>query len=340
MPNRNNRVRRNRMPLVNNTRQRRRNRRTNGKISGNMQSIHVNYKELWTSVGQSDGFTPTSPPALFFVPGASGLPQLDALGSLYESYRLTGPVHVEFKSSAGSVNNGTIIAGVDYDARDIVTGFSGCAALQPRFVGSITKDHRLTVTPDRAMNKKWLFSAGQVSGEAAFAVVYSTSSALAGGPGDIWCEYTVEFISPRIPSANVSESITLVREDGSTYNTITNVSGNLVPVLTPENRSGTTTQVNSRYNLPAGTQLNPGSYRISYSNANGTGALQVVPGPNLSNNSTLRVLSQTLGDYQAILDVYNPIVAGSFLFDFNRPKAALQAVALACLFFKSAQKLP
>jgi hypothetical protein len=191
---------------VNAPRRSRRPRGNTGRIRGTQEAIRVNYNELWRSVsGPTPGGT-TSPEALRFVPGVSGLPQLDALGSLYESYRLTAPVKIVFKSSSGTVNNGSVIAGVDYDARDVQLGYSSAAAKMPKFVGPIWKDHRLHVDPSRAMNKKWLFSEtlNGAFGEAAFALVYSASGGdVDGAVGEIWCEYSVEFISPRaVPLIN------------------------------------------------------------------------------------------------------------------------------------------
>lgn len=218
-----------------------------GRVRGNQESIHVSYRELWTSVSGTTS-SPTAPLALQFLPGASGLPQLDAIGSLYESYRLTAPVRVEFKSSSGTINNGSIIAGVDYDGRDISTGYSAAAALMPKFVGPIWKDHSLSVEPARAMNKKWLFSQGPTtSGEAAFAVVYSaTGSAGSGAVGDIWCQYSVEFISPKISTTSTGGVMQMVYSNGALGNSVpANVGPNppqlqLFPIGTPGPTAGIT----------------------------------------------------------------------------------------------------
>jgi len=273
----------------------------NGRIRGTQASIIVSYRELWTPVLGGNGTVATTPPPLLFLPGASGLPQLDALASLYESYRLLSGVKVEFKSAAGSVNNGSMIAGVDYDARDIVLGYSSAASMMPKFVGSITKNMQLTVDHTRAMNKKWMFSAGQAAGDAAFAVVYSNTASLSG-VGDIWCEYTVEFISPKLTAFPAIAVTTLIDNTGLIYGE-NRYSSPGVPFkldVEPNLAQTTPTAIYTDFSIVSGSPLPPGYYQLIVDYVDSNQTLGGQPTASAIGNPFINILSNPVGTPGAI----------------------------------------
>jgi hypothetical protein len=309
-----------------------------GKIRGNQQSIHVSYRELWHSVASNtSGSTGSTPDALIFVPGASGLAQLDALGSLYESYRMTGPIHVEFKSSAGSVNNGSIIAGVDYDARDINLGYASAAAKMPKFVGSITKDHRLTVEPARAMNKKWLFSeSGGSAGEPAFALIYSNTATLTGGVGDIWCEYSLEFISPRINNAALVTRTVNIHPNATTYIQNGFSSGVRWGMGVSPAAASSASNISSDIIVGSGGFVPQGIYRFvaAYADTAGIFGTPTITGVDALLRQVGTALS-TVGEIATYFQVLSPIVAGTRLFTVSKTKLTLDASAVSFAFAKT-----
>jgi len=311
-----------------------RKKRTNGRLKGNMQSIHVNYRELWSPVLSVVGSGDSTPPYLPFVPGNSGLPQLDALGTLYESYRMTGPVIVEYKATASMIISGSVVVGIDYDARDVVLGYPGVAALNPKAVGSVFKDHKVVVTPDRAMNKKWLFCSGQVPGEPAFAVGYSTTSANAGAVGDIWCEYTIEFISPRVPNFRISDSVTLIQPDGTTYSNASD-EHNGAPFAHAVAATGSTSSfVSANYVVaPGSPRFLPGVYRLISVNAGGSGLTTFSvnqPGVQL-----LTINEESAGIFDVFIRLLFDFLPGAIIFNFQKTKAPALAFANSFAIYKA-----
>lgn len=243
--------------------------RNTGRLEANQANLIVQYRELWSPVGPGLP-AGSAPAALVFTPGLSGLPQLDALAALYESYRILGKVKVEFRTAAGSVNNGSFIMGVDYDARDTIPGYAGAAALVPKAVGPITQNSILHVDHNRAMNKKWLFSNSPGGpGEAAFAIVYSTTSPTTlGNPGDIWCEYHVEFISPKLGTVAVELNSRTVNTQGTAFiaNSGSDVfygksNFDLVPQV--DDTRAAPTSFGLGFGAAAGSILQPGNYVVT-----------------------------------------------------------------------------
>lgn len=312
-----------------------------GRLSGNQQTLRVNYRELWGPVPASTSAAGSSPAALVFLPGNSGMAQLDALGSLYESYRLTAPVKVQFKSASGTINNGSMLVGIDFDARDISLGYQAVAAMNPKAVGPVFKDSQVMVDHNRAMNKKWLFSNSAVAaGEAAFAAVFSTTSTQASGVGDIWCEYSVEFISPKIYNPGQSMTNTVVLATGDVISSIPDAIGINAPALLSVTSAGSsTTQANIGYTAAGGNIL-PGNYLFHGMSLSGTGATNGIP-VEISTGPGWNVLDQTLPDpggagdgWSILLQFVGTAAAaiGSKVLAFGITKLASDALAVPNTF--------
>lgn len=304
------------------------------RLRGNQDTLNVHYKELWSPVtGVEAGASDTRPQPLIFMPGNSGLPHLDALGRLYESYKMTGDVRLEFKTAAGSVNNGSVIAGVDYDARDASLGYIDAAALSPKFVGSITKDHSLSVTAARAMNKKWLFTSSQTeaAGEAAFAIVYSTTGTTGSGRtvGDLWIEYQVQFISPKRSEILVSTELTTIGADGVTYNTVSNDTDATRLSVHAANRFGENSVI--RTGVLTSRDLLPATYRLLVSMTDAGGTQEVLNRLVTNANIGAFYVTDQGNNYQDwLFRVVSTIAAGGELFQVSRlkPDAQVGSVAL------------
>jgi hypothetical protein len=279
-----------------------------------------------------------------FIPGTSGLPQLDALGLLYESYRLLKGVTVEYRSAAGSVNNGSFIMGVDYDGADLQTGYAAAAAMVPKAIGPITQNSQLRVDHNRAMNKKWLFSDnGSSPGEAAFAITHSnTADPSLGSPGDIWCEYSVEFISPKISTTTFDSATAGIAADGvSATPSTSSSSGNpSYDLIVGAASTGTTTNVDATASVQG--ELTPGArYKLSLSTASGT-PNTINPTPSALGTfwNIVSTLEEGAQSVTHIVEYYGPkIVSGlELVMQFGIVKAVGDAVAVTSSFVKTLQK--
>jgi len=130
-----------------------------------------------------------------FMPGTSGLPQLDAHATLYGMYRILSAVRVVYKASCGSTTGGLIVAGCDYKSQDSVSTLQGTASLEPKCSTAPWKNAFFHIPANRAMKQKWLETFSKRAAiEPAFVIqITSTSTELTGS---LWVEYAVEFVSP------------------------------------------------------------------------------------------------------------------------------------------------
>jgi hypothetical protein len=121
---------------------------------------------------------------------------------MYEMYRLRGPVKYTYKAAVGTTTNGEFLMGVDYDARDVILSYSGTAALSPKSMGPVWRDHTLVVPTARAMKQKWLTTSNLQDdhwANPAFGV--NMTGTAVSATGSIWVEYHIEFCSPRAPTS-------------------------------------------------------------------------------------------------------------------------------------------
>lgn len=153
------------------------------------------------------------------MPGASGLAHLDSRARMYETYRLKGPVRVQYKAAVGTTVSGEVVMGVDYDAKDTILTYAGVAALSPKAMSPVWRDSTLHVPHARAMKQKWLVTAPELSysqesndtplnyrdDAVAFATVVTCTAAAT--PGSLWVEYNVEFASPKAISPAINATV-------------------------------------------------------------------------------------------------------------------------------------
>nr|DAZ87818.1 TPA_asm: hypothetical protein [Candastroli virus 3] len=92
-----------------------------------------------------------------FLPGASGLPRLDAMGRIYEQWCLEH-LRYELIPTVGTTVSGTYTAAVDYDASDIITAPEGLSNCSPRIVKPLWQGGSITVPPKDAMKSRWHFT--------------------------------------------------------------------------------------------------------------------------------------------------------------------------------------
>jgi hypothetical protein len=152
-----------------------------------------------------------------FLPGATGMMHLDARAGLYEMYKIRG-VRFTYRPAVGTTTNGEVLLGIDFDSRDTVATYEGTAALQPKSAGPVWRAFGLSVPPKRAMKQRWLLTSNlQDDAPARGAFTLQVTNTAAVNTGTIWCEYMLEFVSPRVQTRPVAISqLTVLHGGGST----------------------------------------------------------------------------------------------------------------------------
>lgn len=175
-------------------------------------TVIVRYKELLGPVQPGTN-------RYLFAPGATGLAHLDSRGKLYETYRLRGPVRIQYKAAVGTTESGEVVMGADYDAKDVVLTYTGTAALSPKAMSPVWRDCTLTVPHGRAMKQKWLLTSPELSynpkttevplnyrdDAVAFATLITCTASKS--PGSIWVEYHIEFASPKAATPAINDTV-------------------------------------------------------------------------------------------------------------------------------------
>jgi len=243
-----------------------------------MGNLRVRYKELLTTVSGN------STQIHEFLPGATGMPHLDARAGLYELYKIIG-VRFIYKPAVGTSTNGEVLLGVDFDSRDIVQTYSGTAALQPKATGPVWRAFGLRVPPGLAMKQKWLLTSNlqdDAPARGAFTLQYTSTASVEAGT--VWCEYDLLFASPRIPTRPTAMSALVVASTGggTTFRQFTTVDPTISPAMSGDD--GFYVMISNAYNF----LLNSGFSKTkiedvgSTSNAwSGSGIWRIV-GPSLT----------------------------------------------------------
>jgi hypothetical protein len=130
-------------------------------------------------------------------------------------YKILGVKYL-YKSAVGTTTNGEVLMGVDFDSRDLVLSYQGTAALQPKTLGPVWRDHTLVVPPARAMKQKWLLTSNlRDDAPAPGAFSFQVTSTATNSTGSVWVEYNLEFASPRIPTRPTAITTISVNSAGS-----------------------------------------------------------------------------------------------------------------------------
>jgi hypothetical protein len=135
-----------------------------------------------------------------FLPGASGMPMLDAIGKIYDRYRITS-LRFHWRTSASMNTSGAIILGVDGDVTNTGNKLAYAQALVPKFRGPVWQEGTVIVRTADLMTKRWLSTgvANKIKDPAyaACAAVLAIANAQKDTPyGEVWCAYNIEFSSP------------------------------------------------------------------------------------------------------------------------------------------------
>lgn len=161
-------------------------------------TLRLHAEELWVSNVGVD----TAVHAVTFVPGASGLPQLDVEGGRWDLYKIVS-CEVLYKPTVGTTANGTVTVAVDYDSVRVPATPAALAGIQPLLRGQVFQPSAVRVEPSRANKQIWLrTSNGLATDTAAFVAAFAASNAAV--VGELWCRYLVDFTNPRVPAVAAS----------------------------------------------------------------------------------------------------------------------------------------
>lgn len=136
-----------------------------------------------------------------FLPGGSGMPMLDAIGKIYDRYRITS-LRFHWKTSASLTTTGALIVGVDGDVTNTGKTIAYAQALVPKYRGPVWQEGTVIVRAQDLMTKRWLSTSSSANklkdpAYAACAAVLAIANAqLNTIYGEVWCQYAVEFSSP------------------------------------------------------------------------------------------------------------------------------------------------
>lgn len=159
-------------------------------VSSNVTTLAL--EEYW---GTSAG---TTVKHLKFLPGASSLSRLDALGSIYEQYRIRTLV-IRLAPIVGMNTSGAVVAGWHYDYNRQPGNYSEIAMCSPHASGPVWSAMTLTVPPRVVMRQSW-YATHQAGSDIADSVAGGLSVVTTGGnySTSVWCRYVVDFQGPTL----------------------------------------------------------------------------------------------------------------------------------------------
>jgi len=157
--------------------------------------MRISRSERWGTLAPATQ-SGSSVKVLTFQPGNSGLPYLDRVANLFDTY-MCRRLRVLLKSASGTVQSGMVHMGIDYDARRLpkteeeVLGSSQLLSVPIWKSGSISPDLSIINRGGwRPTWSQWLEDAGFFSGPSFAACVSNSSS---DGIAEIWLDYDLEF---------------------------------------------------------------------------------------------------------------------------------------------------
>lgn len=136
-----------------------------------------------------------------FLPGASKLSRLDALGSIYEQYRVRS-LSVRLAPIVGMNESGSIIAGFFYDYTRQPSDYSMIAMCSPHVSGPVWATLNLTVPTGVLMRQQW-YTTHQAGSDVADSVTGGLAVTTDGGTKgtSVWVRYVVDFQGPTLKPA-------------------------------------------------------------------------------------------------------------------------------------------
>jgi hypothetical protein len=157
-------------------------------------NLVVTQREFWGTVT-----TGAAPVVYQFQPGSSGLSRLDAIGTLYEQWRLRSCV-VRYATGSGATKDGLVHIGFVPDLLSLPTQLAGVVLLNPVVNTAVWEPNTLRIPTGEVNKGRWLYT--DAGGHHLDLIGFGVAVAYTGAAvnvGQIWVEYSVEFRGPSIP---------------------------------------------------------------------------------------------------------------------------------------------
>uniref|UniRef100_A0A0K8S3S6 Icosahedral viral capsid protein S domain-containing protein n=1 Tax=Lygus hesperus TaxID=30085 RepID=A0A0K8S3S6_LYGHE len=124
----------------------------------------------------------------------SGLPFLKKIGDSFERIKWL-KCRVLYKPLVGTIRDGGVTLGVDWNFKDVATTRANIACYTPTQSGPVFKEFSLTLPPSRLQSRLWYMASSDDAegGPAIVAYAVAGCSSTTGDitVGEIWVEYTV-----------------------------------------------------------------------------------------------------------------------------------------------------
>lgn len=156
-----------------------------------------------------------------FAPNRSSLPRLDALGAIFELYRVRS-LEVEIKATVGTTQAGLVIVGWAPDSKPSST--ADFAMLSPKKAGPVWSNFTLSIPQRLVMRSAWYKTYRSRLDASIYRAGYISVS-VSDGSTSVWVRYTVDFQGPTSVSRPAERLLTT---DGSTWK---DADGNKVDTL-------------------------------------------------------------------------------------------------------------
>lgn len=140
-----------------------------------------------------------------FIPGDSKLSRLDALGSIYEQYRIRS-LSIRLAPIVGMTSAGSVVAGWFYDFGRQPSDYAQIAMCSPHAAGPIWSSLNLTVPARVVMRQQW-YSTHQTGSDIVDSVAGGLAVITDGGKysTSVWVKYVVDFQGPTLAKAQLDQ---------------------------------------------------------------------------------------------------------------------------------------
>jgi hypothetical protein len=137
-------------------------------------------------------------------PGVSGLGKLDAMGRMFELYRVL-KMKFNYLPAVGTTQAGMVHLAFDYDSADSDLTQIGISAIQPGTRSPVWLSSELVADPVRMSRANWMFTTAKGgthpdTGAVGQLMVFNTAAI--DNVGELWIDYIVEFSNPVLPNAS------------------------------------------------------------------------------------------------------------------------------------------
>lgn len=158
--------------------------------------IVISQKEHWATITSS-----TTVQSLRMCPGKSGLPLLDALGKVYDNYRLRS-VHIEVKGVGPTTAEANLAWALDYKVDAAPTSRAEILGKVPSFVQAAWQTAVVRAGSRRMMRQHLYNTNGTTQSDDTDAFLFTYVGTQANGAyWEVYCSYEIELLNPS-PSTN------------------------------------------------------------------------------------------------------------------------------------------